>query len=323
VSLLRRITNNWPTKLAALVLAFAVWFWHTVASNPVETMRMQLAVTLVGREDDKQYEVTPKTVGVILRAPREVMRKLERRRADLRVEANVGGLPPDQRHNVLLHVRCDAPDFADLEAAGVQAEIDRKFVRVLVVQLDRKTVPVRIVYTREPPEEYDLGKLSVVPEEVEVRGTKEVVAPVRSVKAFVDPTKLLPQPYLVVPVRPVDAEDNYLDATQLEINPPEVTVSAAPEKRVVKTIPVVPTVEGQPAEGYIYERALASPATVEVTGDARVIEKLAALPTEVINIDGRRQTFRQTASLRPPEGVTPRNISSVEVTVIIRRAAQR
>jgi YbbR domain-containing protein len=102
----------------------------------------------------------------------------------------------------------------------------------------------------------------------------------------------------------------------LGVIPP--TVPLMFEASATKTVPVVPAIDGEPAEGYVRGRVTASPASVEVVGPESVIRQLTQATTEPVNLRGAMGRVRDTVTIGVPESTVrlkvPRNaIVVVEV----------
>jgi YbbR domain-containing protein len=72
-----------------------------------------------------------------------------------------------------------------------------------------------------------------------------------------------------------------------QVSPP--TVSLEFEKSSRKVVPIVPSVEGEPAAGFVAGRVTSYPAVVEVIGPASRLERLTAATTEPVSIQGAAQ----------------------------------
>jgi YbbR domain-containing protein len=72
-----------------------------------------------------------------------------------------------------------------------------------------------------------------------------------------------------------------------QVSPP--TVSLEFERSSRKVVPIVPSVEGEPAPGFVAGRVTAFPATVEVIGPETRLNRLTAATTEPVSIQGAAQ----------------------------------
>ncbi len=102
-----------------------------------------------------------------------------------------------------------------------------------------------------------------------------------------------------------------------ELSPSEITISFS--ERVDKEMPVEVVTKGEPAFGYQIEEKSSQPRLVKVSGAIEEIATMNAVPTEPIDVAGRKDTYRGTHALN----LVGRHIElsepiDVEVTVRIR-----
>ncbi|MCL4233811.1 MAG: hypothetical protein KJ042_04760 [Deltaproteobacteria bacterium] len=102
-----------------------------------------------------------------------------------------------------------------------------------------------------------------------------------------------------------------------ELSPSEITITFS--ERVDKEMPVEVVTQGEPAFGYQIEEKSSEPKLVKVSGAIEEIATMNAVPTEPIDVAGRKDTYRGTHALnlvgRHVELTTP---IDVDVTVRIR-----
>jgi YbbR domain-containing protein len=102
----------------------------------------------------------------------------------------------------------------------------------------------------------------------------------------------------------------------VQISPSNVSIAFEPS--ATKVIPVVPSVEGDPADGFIAGTVKADPATVEVIGPTSVVASLTAAITEPVSIAGATKPVTDTVNI----GIADPSVrlvepGSAEVTVNI------
>jgi YbbR domain-containing protein len=73
------------------------------------------------------------------------------------------------------------------------------------------------------------------------------------------------------------------------------------ERTLVKSVPIVPTILGQPPEGYEVGRVLLSPSAVQIEGPESRINSLSSIATVPIRVDRRQSAFEQTVDLDVPD----------------------
>jgi YbbR domain-containing protein len=107
-------------------------------------------------------------------------------------------------------------------------------------------------------------------------------------------------------------------AEVIRVNPSSVRFTL--ERTVVKTVPVVPTILGKPAEGYEVEAVLASPDAIEIEGPESRVNSVASIATIPVRLDQSRATVEQATDLDVPDPqVRLQRPAPVNVKVEIRR----
>jgi YbbR domain-containing protein len=100
-----------------------------------------------------------------------------------------------------------------------------------------------------------------------------------------------------------------------QVMPPSISLSL--EKSVRRTVPIVPTTDGDPAPGFVVGRISAEPATVQVVGPESHVRDVASATTEPVEIDGKNARVRDVVAV----GVTDSAVRLVDqpqtATVVI------
>jgi YbbR domain-containing protein len=81
----------------------------------------------------------------------------------------------------------------------------------------------------------------------------------------------------------------------VQVNPS--TVSMMFEPSGTKTVPVVPTVEGEPADGFVVGTVTAEPSTVEVLGPVSVLSRMTQAITEPVAVTGASAPVTETVNI--------------------------
>ena len=94
------------------------------------------------------------------------------------------------------------------------------------------------------------------------------------------------------------------------------TLALELEKSSVRTILVVPSLEGEPSPGYVVGRVTSEPATVSVVGPETRVRKLAEATTEPVTIDGQRERVRDVVTVGVADSAV-RLIEPQRATVVV------
>ena len=81
----------------------------------------------------------------------------------------------------------------------------------------------------------------------------------------------------------------------LQVSP--ATVAMVFETSATRQVPVAPSVEGNPAPGYIVGKITSDPEKVEVTGPESVVERVAKAMTEPVSVAGARDTVSDEVTI--------------------------
>ena len=107
-------------------------------------------------------------------------------------------------------------------------------------------------------------------------------------------------------------------AEVIRVNPS--TVRFTLERTVTKTIDIVPTIAGQPTNGFEVGQVFVGPNTVEVEGPESRVDTLSSIATTPIRLDRKQSSFEQTADLDVPDPqIRLQHPSAVSVKIEIRR----
>lgn len=100
----------------------------------------------------------------------------------------------------------------------------------------------------------------------------------------------------------------------VQVSPSNVAVAF--EESATKVVPVVPAVEGDPADGYVVGTVTANPATVEVIGPISALTNLTEAITEPVSVSGASAPVRESVTIGVPDpAVRLRNQQSAVVSV--------
>jgi len=168
------------------------------------------------------------------------------------------------------------------------------------------------------------------------RGTM-VVAPLPDsvdvrVRGALTPLRALDPDRLEAVVDLADAgpgEKRYpLEPSDINVPPPVEVIGISPgEIRIVldevaeKTLPVLASVVGAPADGAIVEDVTVDPKSVHAVGPARLLATLSSLPTQPVSLESHPASFSAAPTLAlPAPGVRVREGQGATVQVRIRPA---
>ena len=97
------------------------------------------------------------------------------------------------------------------------------------------------------------------------------------------------------------------------------TLSLTFEISAVRTVPVVPDIDDEPAPGFEVTHVTADPATIEISGPSSAVQSVTEATTEPVSVRGATRSIIDTVTVGVPDSVVRlRNSRSAIVTVDIR-----
>jgi YbbR domain-containing protein len=165
--MLERIVHNWPLKLVALGLAYAVWV--NVAGDTAIVQDFEVPIDIVLAPDHVLAETSPNQVTVRLRGPETLLRNLDP--LDLVMRLDMRDYSPPRLLDVQL---------SELHLSGVPRRVEVDFFDPprLGIQLHRRLrreLPVEATLLGEVASGFKVYASRVRPEVVEVEGPESVV----------------------------------------------------------------------------------------------------------------------------------------------------
>jgi YbbR domain-containing protein len=132
----------------------------------------------------------------------------------------------------------------------------------------------------------------------------------------VPPPKGTPGSEFTIRLGPAQVEKRGTDAdvqVVAVLEPKEVRILL--DQRAERELPVEARVLAQPADSYtLVGEPRVQPARVRVSGPARQVTRLRAIPTDSLVLDGLHESVQRVLALHPPEG-TNLELSSAQVTM--------
>lgn len=304
------VVDNWPLKLAAIVLATLLYAGLVLSGNaqvwrgriPVVPLRQPATAVLLGS--------IPDVTSVRFLAPVDVAARLSTASFTASIDladATVSATAPWVSIPVEVTASDPRVQVIDFEPRVVRIQLDPLVTRDVPVQVERGTVPVGLV----------VEETSVSPSSVAISGPESVVRFVSAAEA-----RVLIQPSGIdvdqtVELRAVDVSGNVLTPVDVEPSSARVRIRVGSQLQT-KTLPIRPVVAGSPAAGFEVGSVATTPAVVLVEGEADALAGLVRIDTEAVSVAGARSDLEASVELVLPGGVTAVGGSGARVTVGIR-----
>jgi YbbR domain-containing protein len=310
-----QVVSNLIWFLGALVLAFLVWVWANLQSNPIlqEPFGDPIPIEMTPDEGMMITSVSARNATVVVRSQKSVMDLLKV--DEINVWADLSGLGPGT-HTVELR-----PEIA--RQARI-VDISPSQVRVTLEERAQRQVPLHAVITHDPP----LGFTYSAPEfsgvtlnQVLVSGPASKVDQVAAVNVEIDLTQQR-NPYEGdLKAVAVTAEGTVVSDVTLEPGTVHVAVSIS-RRDDVQEVRIRPNLIGEVPDGYVLSAVTIDPQAALVSGTP---DALAVLPdlldTNPIDLNNKTASFEQTVSV-PLDDTSLVLLTAQTVTVSVEINAQ-
>ena len=180
--------------------------------------------------------------------------------------------------------------------------------RVLRIPLEYTNIPAQLELVGEPPTVVD----------VRVRGSSGTLGRLSSgeLAAVLDVRSPRPGQRLYHLTGPDVRTPFGVDVVQ--VTPSSIALFF--DQSSAKSVPVLPVLEGQPAEGYIVEKVTADPSKVEIVGPASALNELTSAVSEAVSVEGATRTVVESVTVGPADPAVrlkgPQTTAQVTVAIV-------
>ncbi len=309
----------------ALGLSFALWAFVSITENPEERVTFEdvpvqvrnLSPGLVMVDQNGLPDPALSNVTVIVETDRATQNEL--RQTDVRAYVDLGNIDTAGERRVPVNVE---PTRTNIDFAV--ANIEPGMLAVRIEQMVNATVPITITIQGNPPFGFERGEPVVTSnaqelEQVQISGPQSRVARVELVRAVVNIDQRSASYSSALTLEPIDSNGQVIAGVSVEPNTVNVRV---PIRSIVglKRVPVLATISGDPAVGYVVTNVRASLQLINLTGSSGPLDEVEQVETAPVDITGATQTFTRTVPIRFPLLTTPQVGEPTEVTVTVQIA---
>ena len=291
----------WGYRLISLLLAVFIWFYVTIAENPIGEQAYTVNVEARNVATDLSVEVPT---------------------VRLRVQGNLKSLQTLYARDITAYVDCSGLGVGE-HALPVKVELPGEFtlistnpdpLTVSIMEVDKESFNIKARISGKPASGYSQLDAVLTPSVVSLSGAKEDLAQVKNVYVSADISGL-DHSYnetlsiVVENSAGVDISANFtISPAAAELLVP--IVNYQPEKTVAVEVPLT----GRVAEGYRLSYVVVNPTTVKLMGSLDALNSVTAVTTDIVNVSDYSKTTTKVLPLN-----LPANVSSTvkEVTVII------
>lgn len=276
------VTNNWGLKVLSVILAFCCWF---VALNIEEPLKEKV-ITDIGIEVVNgpylesmglSYQLKRDTVRVTVYGPRSIINDLEAE--DILVQADLTQIVSLQSEPVMVPLAVSCPRYPELDLEDFTVTPD-------CIALDvEPLVSESFVLTpssgeTNPAKEFEVGTMSVLPEQINISGPESLIGKIDKVLAKVDVDGQISGGEFKGEIEVIDKNQEAFTDAQMKY----LTLNGTDENGNVRVnvelwsvqtdIQIMAEASGKPESGYEVEKVTTIPELITVVGTDEALAEL-------------------------------------------------
>lgn len=304
----RRITNNWPLKLLALILAVILSVYVYQYGEYEMKATLELPIEVRNLSDDLAFlDILPGNIKVSISGNLQQVNSLKREA--IRAVIDLKSFTSPGSYTI-------SPELPDTPLLKVYGPIPT--VRVRLANKLRARLPVEVWHRGDLPVGYVLSRENISPRQVDAIGPEELVSTARRIIAEVNLSGRISQISQSIPLVAYTRDNVPLDPAIVRLEPSSAQYSAEVNPVAnVKAVRINAELTGSPPAGYYLREMRITPSQVLFPEALYKQRPLKAIPLEPISLEGKRGSFTQVVKILygfspPPELPTT---ASVEVTL--------
>lgn len=288
---MNKLDKRWQLKIVCLLLAIILWFLIINEQNPVS--EGSYTVPVVVENLDSQYITSnvPKTVYVRLSGPRNTIINVGP--SDIKAYIDLSEV---QEGDMEVPIHVEIPSGTELKKqsmATAKITVDVYAVREfnltphLVGKMDADSF---------------ISNLKIVPEKVVVSGARRLIQKVDKAVVEIPVGDKNEDFSLMAQIRLLAADGSKVEGLEMTPWQSNLRVSIG-HNAAVKTVPVHVTSYGNVGDGLTLKELKANPDSVEVRGDANVLQGVSRIDLTPVNVQGLTENKEWKILVSPINGV--------------------
>ncbi len=309
------LRTSGPSLLLSISLSFALWAFVSFTVNPetstsfegmpVYVQDLASNLTIVDQNGLSRPDQTVLSqVDVHVKTDQATLSGLKQQH--LRAFVDVDNLSPGD-HQIKVHVE---PNRSDLRMSNFSSiQLAPEFLSVRLEQIITRTVPLTIEvegnlpfsFEQSGPPEASVNNRTI--QHIVVEGPQSRVEHVDSARAIANIEQLRASYVSSLQLTAYDANEDPVEGVALD--PPIVKVRV-PIRSVVglKRVPILGTIVGEPASGYMVSDIQSDPPLINITGSSRRLDDIDQIETTPVDITNATTVITHQANLILPPGVS-------------------
>lgn len=302
--------RNVVFKVTAVLLSILLWFYVTNLQNPTIDKTLAVPVFYLGLQEGLVTGDKPQLIDVKVKGSRSVLNPLLAK--DIKATVDLAQAKTGEGNFPVQVTLPTGVELVGIKPASVQLSID---------SIQEKQLGINVKIENTVAQGYSSFEPVLTPSRVVVRGPLTVLESLESASVTIDLNQASDNLVLTLPVNLLDTEGQQIQANILEISPINVQAFVPVIQNIpTKTVPVKPTLTGQPQEEWKISRVVLEPETVKITGPYDKLIAIDEIVTQPIDITGLEQNMVIQVGLSTPEGISLLYEPSVKVLIQVEEA---
>ena len=326
--------NNIGLKLISILVAIVIWYMVVDINDPVETATYTVKVTVENEAyiaNGKQiYHIDDanKTVGVTLKANRSTLKNIKE--DNITVTADLTQIVDMDRDPVMVPLTAACKS---IPASNIT--LSKTAIPITIETIASKSLAVAVDTGESmPSEEYEVGRMTVSPDQIVVKGPESIINQIDSAVAQIDVTGMTIDSTRTAKLILLDKNQNEISEDTISDDltfegavdggTPNITVYVELWRRR-SDVKMEIAYSGEPASGYYVAGVATTPETITVVGNTEALQNLTLdantihIDTGTISVEGATDNVTaviELAEVLPPNTRLARNTAE-EATVTI------
>ncbi|MBQ6502464.1 MAG: hypothetical protein IJI57_00950 [Flexilinea sp.] len=302
-----------PLIILCIFLAFFIWIFATMTSDPTEEGRFSQTITIETVGLPENCMITsglPSSVSVNLRAPNSVWRRISMERVQGKAIIDVTGLEPGT-HQIPVSVQIG---ISPVQIISVTPSV----ATVTIEEFETREFPIVVEETGEIPTAFRADAPVLSQETVEISGTVTQLDKISKVSVLLERNNNTETIEDTLPIYAYTEEGRIVK--DVTITPDKVKVTEEIRMRGgYRILSVKLSVKGEISAGYRVDNLGVDPGFVTVySADKELLNSLNSfIETETIMLDEITATTNRKVSLNVPEGITLVGDTTVTVNITV------
>ena len=286
-----KLTRNIGLKILSIILAVILWLVITNVDDPVKTKNFYnvpveiLNVDAIASLNQVYDIIEGETINFTVAARRSIKDNLTS--SDFKVTADFSKL--SDVNAVAINISC--PRYGD---KVVVTDGLYQVMKISLEDLAEKHFKVNVVQKGVPAKGYYVSE-KTANTIIRVSGPISKIESISQIVVEVDVTEEAGTYRTTEQPKALDKDGKEIDSSNLEFSDKTVTINIGMYK--TKTIDLLITTSGKPADGYIMTAVDYEPKTIVIAGDNEALSKIQSLSAQE-DIDGAAQDIKKEINLQ-------------------------